>query len=180
MSEVVVLRMGHRPGRDQRMSTHAGLVARAFGADGIIYSDYEVGGIKESLRRVRERWGGSFFVRGGESWRKVIREWKNSGGKVAHLTMYGLPVDKCISELRGEDLLVVIGAEKVPGEVYEMADFNIAIGNQPHSEIAALAVFLDRFFEGEELEREFPGAERRIVPSDSGKEVKKKGDRGVS
>jgi len=68
-------------------------------------------------------------------------------------------------------LLVVVGAEKVPGELFELADFNVAVGNQPHSEVAALAVFLDRLFGGEELRREFPGARRRIVPSERGKRV---------
>ena len=43
--KVVVLRIGHRIGRDKRISTHVGLVARAFGADGIIF----VGDIEESI-----------------------------------------------------------------------------------------------------------------------------------
>lgn len=167
----MVLRMGHRPVRDQRMSTHAGLVARAFGADGIIFADHNVKKVKESLKRVNENWGGSFSIESGESWREVINEWKSSDGLVVHLTMYGLPVDEEISKFRGKDLLVVIGAEKVPGEVYELADFNVAIGNQPHSEISSLAVFLDRFFEGKELEKDFPEAKRRIIPSSSGKKV---------
>ncbi|KXA89781.1 hypothetical protein AKJ62_02355 [candidate division MSBL1 archaeon SCGC-AAA259D14] len=172
MSKVVVLRLGHRPGRDKRLSTHAGLVARAFGADGIIFADFKVKKIQDSLEGVNERWGGSFFVRGGESWREVVDDWHSDGGVVAHLTMYGLPVDEKVSELRDEDILVVIGAEKVSGEVYDASDFNIAIGNQPHSEISALAIFLDRLFEGEELRREYRDAERRIVPSVSGKKVR--------
>ena len=35
---IVVLRLGHRIGRDARISTHCGLVARALGANKIIYS----------------------------------------------------------------------------------------------------------------------------------------------
>ena len=35
---IVVLRLGHRRARDKRISTHVGLVARAFGAQKIIYS----------------------------------------------------------------------------------------------------------------------------------------------
>ncbi len=171
MSEVVVLRIGHRPGRDLRISTHAALVARAFGAKGIIFSNYEAKKTRESLERVNENWGGSFFVEGGKSWRKVIDDWQSSGGVVAHLTMYGLPVREVIPKIRDEDVLVVIGAEKVPGEIYNLVDFNVAVGNQPHSEISALAVFLDRLFEGEELEEEFQGARRKIIPSESGKKV---------
>lgn len=171
MSEVVILRMGHRPGRDERVSTHVSLVGRAFGADGIIFAGYEAKKVRKSLVEVNERWGGSFYVEGGKSWREVIRDWQSDGGLVAHLTMYGLPLDEEIQNVRDEDVLIVIGAEKVPGEVYDMADFNLAVGNQPHSEIAALAVFLDRFFEGEEMKREFSDAQRKIVPSGSGKEV---------
>lgn len=163
--------MGHRPSRDQRISTHVGLVARAFGADGIIFSDYKVKKIKRNIERVNDRWGDSFFVEGGRSWSDVIEDWKNSDGVVAHLTMYGLPVGEEVSEMEGEDLLVVVGAEKVPAEVYELADFNIAVGNQPHSEVAALAVFLDRLFKGKEFDRGFSDAKRKIIPSNSGKKV---------
>lgn len=172
MSEVVVLRIGHRPGRDMRISTHAALVARAFGADGILFAKYEVKKVQESIEKVNENWGGSFFVKGDLSWRNEIENWKSGGGKVVHLTMYGLPVGDVVSELPDGDFLVVIGAEKVPREVYDLADFNVAIGNQPHSEISALAVFLDRLSRHKGLRREFSGAKRRIVPSNSGKKVK--------
>lgn len=174
MSEVVVLRLGHRPGRDKRISTHAALVARAFGADGIVFAEYKAGKTKESLECVNEEWGGSFFVEGRRDWREEVEDWQESGGKVVHLTMYGLPVGNEVPELDDEDLLVLIGSEKVPGEVYDLADHNIAVGNQPHSEISALAVFLDRYFGGEELNREFPDAKREIVPSGSGKDVEEK------
>ncbi|MGI0148094.1 MAG: tRNA (cytidine(56)-2'-O)-methyltransferase, partial [Thermoplasmata archaeon] len=33
---VTVLRLGHRPSRDKRVTTHVALVARAFGAAGIL------------------------------------------------------------------------------------------------------------------------------------------------
>lgn len=177
MSEVIVLRMGHRPFRDKRISTHVVLVARAFGADGIIFVEQKIKKVKESLEKINERWGGSFFIEGGKSWKETIKEWKSSGGIIAHLTMYGIPVNEEIPKIENdEDLLVVVGAEKVPGEVYELADFNVAVGNQPHSEVSALAVFLDRFFGGEELKKEFSNPERKIIPSDSGKEVKDFGD----
>ena len=32
--EIVVLRLGHRPERDQRVTTHVGLLSRALGARG--------------------------------------------------------------------------------------------------------------------------------------------------
>jgi tRNA (cytidine56-2'-O)-methyltransferase len=45
------------------------------------------------------------------------------------------------------------------------------VTNQPHSEVAALAVTLDRLFEGRELDREWADAERRVVPQQTGKLV---------
>jgi len=62
--------------------------------------------------------------------------------------------------------------KKVPKEAFLLSDYNVAIGNQPHSEIAALAVFLDRYFEGKELEKDFKG-KLKIIPSTKGKIVKK-------
>jgi len=89
--------------------------------------------------------------------------------------MYGLHIDDVIEEIKKEprDLLVVIGAKKVPGFFYEIADYNVAIGNQPHSEVAALAVFLDRLYEGRELHMKFPGAKIEVIPSLRGKRVKR-------
>ncbi|MCC6064949.1 MAG: tRNA (cytidine(56)-2'-O)-methyltransferase [Thermofilum sp.] len=172
---VVVLRLGHRLGRDKRVSTHVGLVARAFGASGIIY----VGEVEESvlntLRKVVDVWGGPFSVETAPSYRAVIRKWKEDGGLVVHLTMYGENIEgsDVLERIRssGKDILVVVGAEKVPRDVYEMADFNVAIGNQPHSEVSALAVFLDRLFKGAELLKEFEGAKLRVIPSPRGKRV---------
>ena len=43
--------------------------------------------------------------------------------------------------------------------------------NQPHSEIAGLAVFLDRVFDGAELEQPWANADRVVVPKETGKKV---------
>ncbi|NPA85443.1 MAG: tRNA (cytidine(56)-2'-O)-methyltransferase [Crenarchaeota archaeon] len=178
--KVYVLRIGHRPERDKRITTHVGLVARAFGASGFVLSPCDEK-VLEKLREVEERWGRFLEeIACTESPKKYVREWK---GKVVHLTMYGIPVDEVIDEIResGEDLLVVVGAEKVPPEFYEMAHYNVAIGNQPHSEVAALAVFLDRLFQGEELRRRPAGGRLKIVPSERGKRVVKSGgEEGLS
>lgn len=168
---VVVLRLGHRPFRDQRLTTHVALTARALGAEGMVLADRRDPELERVVEEVGREWGGSFWVKGGRPWREVVEEWKGKGGKVVHLTMYGRPLDEVLPLLRGHDLLVAVGAEKVPGEVFELADHNVAVGNQPHSEVAALAVFLDRLFGGEELGREFGGGRRRIVPSERGKRV---------
>lgn len=167
-----VLRLGHRYVRDDRLTTHVGLVARAFGASGISIVGCEQS-VKASIDRVTERWGGSFRVELVEDWRAVIKGWKDRGGVVVHLTMYGLPVDEVIDAIRSADreVLVVVGAEKVPKEVFYEADYNVAIGSQPHSEAAALAVFLDRLYRGEEFKTSFDHSKLRILPSSRGKRV---------
>ncbi len=165
---ITVLRLGHRTGRDARTTTHCALVARAFGADAMLYSGERDQGFEDSVRDVVERFGGDFEVKHEKKWRKVL---KNFEGLKVHLTVYGLPVEKNITKIRKEkNLLVVIGGEKVPPEVYELADHNISVTTQPHSEVAALAIFLDRCFKGKELDKEFKG-KVRIVPQKNGKKV---------
>jgi len=117
------------------------------------------------LEDVAHRWGGDFRVRSVGSWRGEAGGWKESGGRIVHLTMYGEPISEKIDEIRSSgDLMVVVGAGGGPAEIYEMADWNVGVGNQPHSEVAALAVFLDRLWRGEELERVFSGR-IEVVPS---------------
>jgi tRNA (cytidine56-2'-O)-methyltransferase len=129
-------------------------------------------GVVTSIEGVARRFGGSFFVQNNVSWKRCIREFQESGGVVVHLTMYGLRIQDTIGEIRTrEKVLVIVGAEKVPGEVYGLADYNIAVTNQPHSEIAGLAVFLDQLYEGKELDLEFPDAEISVVPCECGKEM---------
>ena len=164
---IKVLRIGHRPSRDKRVTTHVALVARAMGADGILISTKDPE-IEKTVRSVASRFGGDFEIVSGVSWKHEMGKWQ---GLKVHLTMYGEPIDSVIPKIRGKDVLVVVGAEKVPAEVYQKADFNVAVGNQPHSEVAALALFLDRYFEGKEMGRSFEGARLTIVPNPRGKTV---------
>jgi tRNA (cytidine56-2'-O)-methyltransferase len=73
----------------------------------------------------------------------------------------------------GKDVLVLVGSQKVPREFYsaEVSDFNVAVGNQPHSECAALAIFLDRFFSGKSLGKPFEHAKMKVIPQEHGKKV---------
>ena len=168
-SQVVILRIGHRPERDQRVTTHVGLTARALGAGGM-YLAADDKGIVTSIDDVVNRWGGRFFCKNAVKWRSCIREWKAQGGLVVHLTMYGLNLPDVIDEIKThEKILVVVGAEKVPGEIYGLADYNVAVTAQPHSEISSLALFLDHYFSGREFSNEFHGAHIRIIPSKAGK-----------
>lgn len=168
------MRLGHRVRRDARITTHCGLVARAFGASEMVFSGEEDKGVIASLERVSENWGGSFRVTYVRSWKKYVESF--DGIKV-HLTMYGLPIQQVIDEIRKvgreRSILVIIGGEKVPATVYRLADYNVAITSQPHSEVAALAVFLHEYFSGKELELEFPGAKLKVIPQERGKKVAK-------
>ncbi len=166
-----VLRLEHRPFRDQRISTHCGLVARTLGADKIIYSGQQDDSFEKSINGVTERFGGKFKIEFSESWRKTIQFYRKKKFLLVHLTMYGLEIQKQISKIRkNKNILLIIGGEKVPWEVYKMVDYNIAVTNQPHSEVGALAIFLDRYFSGKELEKKFSG-NIRIVPQGAGKKV---------
>jgi len=169
--ELCVLRLGHRPGRDDRMTTHVGLTARALGADRVLFPD-NAGQSAETVRDITERFGGHFAVEQSDEQKATIREWD---GPVVHLTMYGEQIQDVEEDIReahaAAPLLIVVGGEKVPFEVYDHADWNVGVTNQPHSEVAGLAVFLDRLHEGRELEREWEGGDRRVVPMETGKRV---------
>ncbi|ARS88809.1 tRNA (cytidine(56)-2'-O)-methyltransferase [Natrarchaeobaculum aegyptiacum] len=170
--EVAVLRLGHRPGRDERMTTHVGLTARALGADRVTFPD-NAGQSRETVEDITERFGGPFEVSLTDSPKAIVRDWE---GRVVHLTMYGERIQDVEADVReahqsGAPLLLVVGSEKVTFDVYEAADWNVGVTNQPHSEVAGLAVFLDRLFEGRELEREWEDADRRVVPMETGKRV---------
>ena len=166
-----VLRVGQRYVRDDRTLTHLCLVSRALGAETIYLEDAEKD-VTATLEEVDETWGGDFKAVLGVSWRRMIQEAKSEGRKVVHLTMYGLPIQDVLPELRGLDkILLVVGGPKVPGKVYHEADFNIAVTSQPHSEVAALAIALHEIQSGEELKRTFQKSKLRILPSARGKRV---------
>lgn len=178
--KIFVLRWGHRPKRDLRLTTHVALAARALGASGFILSDIEDAKIKATLEKVEKNWGGSFHFEMGTPWKKAVKEWKARGGIVVHLTAYGENIEATdvLQRIKAlnKDVLVIVGSQKVPKEFFSEAvsDFNVAIGNQPHSECASLAVFLDRFFDGKELTRTFENARLVIVPQRRGKKVIRK------
>jgi len=177
MPEVIVLRWGHRPQRDARLTTHVALTARALGASGLILSDIKDEKIKETVEKVTKNWGGSFFSEMGIPWKKVVKDWKAKGGIVVHLTAYGenIQTSDVLKRIKssGKNILVIVGSQKVPREFFreEVSNFNVAIGNQPHSECASLAIFLDHLFEGKELTKSFDNAKVKIISQKSGKKI---------
>ncbi len=170
--EIHILRLGHRRDRDKRITTHIALVGRAFGARGIYVTGDKDPTIFKSVEKVNDVWGGDFFVEYIENWKQFIRSWE---GIKVHLTMYGVPLPERIAEIKSNrKILVIVGSEKVPGLLYSISDFNISIGSQPHSEVGALAVFLDRMLEGEVFRIKFKDARKEIIPSEKGKRVVEK------
>ncbi len=166
---LAVLRLGHRQGRDKRVTTHVALTARAFGAD-MMYLAGKDTFIINNVQSLVERFGGTFKIEDGVDWKKTVKDWP---GTVVHLTMYGLHLDDVLEKIPRDDILIIVGAEKVPPSVFYMADYNVAIGHQPHSEVAALAVFLDRLLECKGLRRNYTGR-LRVVPSARSKKIEER------
>ncbi|MDR2699126.1 MAG: tRNA (cytidine(56)-2'-O)-methyltransferase [Candidatus Methanoplasma sp.] len=170
MPDIWILRIGHRPQRDKRVTTHVALSSRALGASGI-FVDTKDEVLEKNIGGVVSRFGGGYTIKTGVEWKKMLKEF---GGEIVHLTMYGQRLDEALPKIsRDKDLLIVVGAEKVPPEAYQAADHNISVGNQPHSEIAALAVFLDRFTDGRNLYSDRDGL-MTVIPNERGKTVVEK------
>ena len=172
MSErLEVLRLGYRRGRDPRITTHLALVARAMGADGFLLAGDEDQEMFDNLKSVSDRFGGSLdtgHVKGLSYLRKHVED----GGVAVHLTMYGEPFRKAIPKIRRDKpVVVVVGGAKVPGDVFKVCQHNVAVGNQPHSEVAALALFMDAWYGESASERQFEGARLIIEGTNDGKLV---------
>ncbi|MHA2226056.1 MAG: tRNA (cytidine(56)-2'-O)-methyltransferase [Candidatus Hodarchaeales archaeon] len=170
---VTILRIGHRINRDKRISTHLALVARAFGAEQLIIAGDHDEKLLETMSKIVLEWGGDFKLQmiSYNGWNAVLNQWKEKKKKIIHLTMYGenLITFEKTEEYRkiknqSKNLMIVLGGEKVPGKVFKYADWNIAINNQPHSEVSSLAVFLDHFISNA-LEISFDNPKKRILPS---------------
>jgi len=168
---IEVVRIGQRVVRDDRVTTHVALVSRAFGAQKIFMTEVNPE-IKNTLDKINKTWGGNFTVEFIDKWKYIVKKKKEENYKIVHLSMYGENINDVQEELRNEEnLLIVVGAEKVPREIYELADYNVGVGNQPHSEISALGILLDRIQRGTQFEKSFPNAKRKIIPTKSGKNV---------
>src|SRR5450756_2952744 len=66
---IFVLRWGHRPQRDVRLTTHVALTARALCASGFILSDTQDPHIQETVTKITKSWGGTFHFEMGTPWK---------------------------------------------------------------------------------------------------------------
>ena len=167
MTVCEVLRIGHRPERDKRITTHVALTARAFGASKVYISNPDSRVIK-SVEEVVAKFGGDFIISPTNNPKKIV---KSSKSLIVHLTMFGLSIDENIESIKneGKDILFIVGAEKVPPWVFELADYNISVGNQPHSEVAALAIAMNKL-NSESYNTNFDG-KLSVIPSATHREM---------
>lgn len=168
-----VLRLGHRIFRDKRLSSHVFLTARAFGCDGGIYSGQKDSKLEKTIKKTVQNWGGPFTVEFTDNWKKTTSKYKKKKWVITHLTMYGVNLPKIISRIRKskKNILLIVGSQKVEPEAFAVSDFNIAVGNTPHSEVSSLAIFLHEYFKGKELSKKFKNPRKRIVPQERGKKI---------
>ncbi len=171
--EVEVLRLTHRYVRDERITTHLFLTARAFGASKVIYTGQRDEKMEEKIGKVTKNWGGPFTIEYEKDWKQTIMRWKARKGEIIHLTFYGLPIQNVIQDIREsrKNTLIIVGGAKVPGIIYKLSDWNVSVTSQPHSEISALSVFLHELFQGRELLKIFKNAKLKIIPQPRGKKV---------
>ncbi len=71
-----VLRIGQRLVRDDRVTTHVALVARAFGASKIYMNEVDPE-IKDTLNKINVTWGGNFKIEFISDWKKIVKEKKS-------------------------------------------------------------------------------------------------------
>ena len=175
--KIKLLRLGHRIHRDHRTTTHCALVARAFGSSEMYYCGNEDDSLQSSIEKVNESWGGDFSISFVKSWKSFINKCKRENNFVILCTMYGKNIPDIESELRSilnnQDIVIIIGSEKIPPELINLSDINVAISNQPHSEVAALAILLDRLFQGKQLDLKFTNSKLNIIPQKKGKSIYK-------
>lgn len=151
--DIEIVRLGHRIVRDYRVSTHVCLVARALGAKRVWIEGRTDSTVQKSVDAIQNEWGGEFEIQFVPAMRKKVLELKRNGYCIVHLTMYGTPLPEAENELRQKDrIAILIGSQKVPAEYYQLADYNISVSQQPHSEIGALAITIDHLQQGRELE----------------------------
>ena len=168
--QIEILRLNHRIARDKRISTHVSLVSRAFLASKIYYTGQKDSEMESSVNKITKKFGGNFKIQHINNEIKLIEEKTKEGYKIIHLTVYGISIKDKLKEIKKQKkLLIIVGGEKFEPIIYKLSNYNISITNQPHSEVAALAVLMYELFG---INEDFNDAEVKIIPSEKGKTVK--------
>lgn len=143
------------------------LTARAFGASSVVLtsSSHEINSkLKRFCNSVANKWGGNFSVQFISNWKSYISSKTNY--KTVYLTRYGISIQKQQYSIRSyKNVLLIISTDKERPELNKISDFNISITAQPHSSIAAMAIFLNMYYAGRELSLNFSKAQYKVVPS---------------
>ena len=172
--KIYIFRFGHRIERDKRTTTHCALVSRAFGATKMFYSGQEDPSFENSVKEVQEDWGGDYSTEFVPSWEKFFEKNK-SKYYIVHLTMYGTSFDAFAKKIKKsplkKPLLIFVGSQKVPTEIYHLSDENVCVTNQPHSEVAALGILLSNLVDYKKVK--FTGAKIKVQENVRGKTVVK-------
>ncbi len=174
--QVTVLRLNHRKYRDPRLTTHVFLTARALGVKQGFFSGDQDESLIQTMENLVEEWGGNFTLSWISSWKQFLQREKSVGSQIIHLTMYGTTLQEGLAWLRRPEnpvhrAVVIVGGAKVPGPIYGLADLNVSVGNQPHSEVAALAILLYEWFGKSRLYTNHQG-KKSIIPSATGKQMR--------
>ncbi|NPA38494.1 MAG: tRNA (cytidine(56)-2'-O)-methyltransferase [Candidatus Nanohaloarchaeota archaeon] len=169
---IEILRLNHRKERDKRITTHLALSVRVLYPNAkIYYSGDKDEKFEKSIAKLQEKWGHAVSIEYVSNAKKLVVSKKSKGYVVVHLTMYGLNYKEKIRELNtASNLLIIVGSEKVPGWVYELADHNIAVGHQPHSELTALTLLLYELNDCKLKDNNIK-SDLQIIPQEKGKKV---------
>jgi tRNA (cytidine56-2'-O)-methyltransferase len=170
--DITIFRFGHRIERDKRITTHCALVSRAFGCKKLFYSGQEDNHFENSIKEVCEDFGGNLKIEFISNYEKFFEQNK-SKYYIAHLTMYGIDFKTFAKKIKKEKitkpLLIFIGSQKVPSEIYQLADANVCVTNQPHSEVAALGLLLNELVDYKKVK--FPKAKLIVKENPKGKTI---------
>ena len=164
---IELLRLSHRIERDKRITTHVFLTARSLKIEKAFYSGQKDSNMERSLNKITESFGGPFEISYIKSPLTLIKEKKQQGYKIVHLTMYGMPFDQ--TKIDEKNILYIVGSEKVPPEIYQEADYNISVSQQPISEVSALGILL---YKNHGFKQDFKDKKIEVMPKAKGKLLK--------
>ncbi|MDE1832845.1 MAG: tRNA (cytidine(56)-2'-O)-methyltransferase [Candidatus Micrarchaeota archaeon] len=159
---------------DYRVRLNMCLTARAFGAAKIVFIGRRDGRISKYIARLNSKWGGMFKVDFSSNAGNTIRSF--SKYKKIYLTMFGTPLKQVEYMLKTyKNILLIVTARDWEGQLAKLTDFNVSITNQPHAQVASIAIFLHEFFNGRELAIQFQNAKYKAIPKPKGAQIRKLG-----